>query len=555
MAAARAPKPHIFVIETQATKDAHLVRDLENRFGHDYEIRTSDGSEAGLRDLQTAATNDVKLAAVAAPLRTPDGRGLALLTQARELHPGAKRFLIIDMGDVGALPDIRVALTLGHIDFYFGVPYANPEQELYPLFGEALRQWTEDNQPTGNVAFILDAVGSDGGRRLFSFVDRNGIPAKLYDIDSADGRELIARHDLPTERVPVVLLWNGEILIEPTIHELMEGLGHKTHPRLDRYDVAIVGAGPAGLASSVYASSEGLDVVVIEGTALGGQAGTSSKIRNYLGFNWGITGPDLTFRAWRQAEQLGVEFVLTRTADSVARRGAEIALTLSNGEDIHARAVILAGGVNYRRLGITAVDDLVGRGVFYGATTSDAKTMTGLDVYVLGGGNSAGQAAAYLGQSGANVTVLIRGESLAKTMSSYLIAEITIMDNVAIRTFTEVVDAGTEGQLETLILRDRNTGATSEVHADALFVFIGAKPETAWLEGSVALDDHGFIRTGRDLEPGEWPLGRQPFHLETSVPGVFAAGDIRWRSVKRVASAVGEGSAAILLVHEYLEEN
>jgi thioredoxin reductase (NADPH) len=555
MAAVPASKPHIFVVETQATMDAHLVHDLESRFGHAYEIHTSDGTKAGLRDLEAAARNGVRVAIVAAPLWTRDGHGIAFLSRVRELHPGAKHFLIIDMGDVGALPDIRVALTLGHIDFYFGVPYATPEGEVYPLFGEALRLWTGDHQPTRVVASIFDEAGSDRGRSLFTVLDRNGIPAKLYDVGSVQGRELVAQHSLPTERKPFALLWNGRILIEPTIHELMEGLGHNTHPRLNRYDVAIVGAGPAGLASSVYASSEGLDVVVIEGMAKGGQAGTSSKIRNYLGFNWGISGPELTYNAWRQAEQLGVEFVETRRAETLARRGEEIALTLSNGEEIRARAVVLAGGVNYRRLGIPAVDDLVGRGVFYGATVSDAKTMTGLDVCVLGGGNSAGQTAAFLGHSGANVTVLIRGESLAKTMSSYLIAEITTMDNVAIRTCTEVVDAGSDNQLETLTLRDKNSGATSNVHADALFVFIGAKPETAWLEGTIALDDHGFIRTGRDLEPGDWPLDRQPFHLETSMPGVFAAGDIRCRSVKRVASAVGEGSAAILLVHEYLAEN
>jgi thioredoxin reductase (NADPH) len=554
MAAVGAPKPHIFVVETQATKDAHLVRDLQSRFGHDYEIRTSDGSKAARRDLEDAAKDGVRIAVVAAPLWTADGYGIAFLAQARELYPGAKRFLIIGMGDVGALPDIRVALTLGHIDFYFGVPYATAEEEVYPLFGEALRLWALDHQPTKLVASIFDKAGSNRGRSLFNVLDRNGIPVKLFDIDSSQGREMVAKHNLATEPTPAVILWNGQVLIEPTIHELMESVGHNTHPRLDHYDVAIVGAGPAGLASSVYAASEGLDVVVIEGTAKGGQAGTSSKIRNYLGFNWGISGPDLAFRAWQQAEHLGVEFVETRYAETLVRRGGEIALTLSNGEEILARAVILAGGVNYRRLGIPAVDDLVGGGVFYGATASDAKTMTGLDVFVLGGGNSAGQAAAFLGNSGANVTVLIRGESLAKTMSSYLMVEITTMDNIAIRTGTEIVDAGSEQRLETLTLRDRNSGETSVVRADALFVFIGAKPETAWLEGTVALDDHGFIRTGRDLAAEEWPIDRQPFHLETSVPGVFAAGDIRCRSVKRVASAVGEGSAAILLVHEYLAE-
>ena len=554
MVASGAANPHIFVVETQATKDAHLVRDLDSRFGRDYDIRTSDGAASALGDLKTAAANGARIAAIAAPLSMSDGHGIGFLARARELHPGAKRFLIIDMGDVGALPEIRVALTLGHIDFYFGVPYGLPEEEIYPVFGEALRLWTVDNQPTMDVAFLLDVPGSDRGRFLFNVLDRNGIPAKLYDVDSPEARHMVEQHNVPTERAPVVLLWNEQVLIEPTIHELMEGLGHNTHPRLPRYDVAIVGGGPAGLASSVYASSEGLDVVVIEGLALGGQAGMSSKIRNYLGFNWGISGPDFTYRAWRQAEQLGAEFVETRTAERLSRRDDHLALKLSNGEEIVARAVILAGGVNYRRLGVPAVDNLVGSGVFYGAAMSDAKTMTGLDVFVLGGGNSAGQAAAYLGQCGANVTVLLRGESPAKTMSSYLVAEISMMDNVVVRTCCEVVDAGTEQQLETLILRDKNTGATEEVHADALFVFIGAKPQTEWLEGTIALDAYGFIRTGRDIEPREWPLDRQPFHLETSVPGVLAAGDIRCRSFKRVASAAGEGSAAVLLVHEYLAE-
>jgi thioredoxin reductase (NADPH) len=545
-------KPRICVVDTPATVDAGLVRDLNRRFGRDYAISTSDGADTGIRALEAATKRGAPVAVVVAPLWIPDGHGIQYLARARELHPHAKRILVIDMGDVGALPDIRVALTLGHIDFYFGVPASTPEEEIYPVFGEALRQWAADHVAPIDAAVILDTEGSDRGARLWAVMDRNTIPGKFHMIDSPEGRAFVAEHKIPTDRTPVVRLWNGELLIDPTVQELAEGLGHSTRPRLDDYDVAVVGGGPAGLASAVYASSEGLRVVVIEATAIGGQAGTSSKIRNYLGFDWGITGPDFAYRAWRQAEHLGAEFVGMRTVDALATRDGELALTLSSGDEIHARTVILAGGVSYRRLGVPAVDDLVGSGVFYGATMSEAKTMSGLDVFVLGGGNSAGQAAAYLGRSGANVTVLIRGDSLLKTMSQYLVAEISMNDNVTVRTCTEVVGGGSDRQLEMLVLRDKNTGASEEVFADALFIFIGAKPQTAWLEGTIALDGRGFIRTGRDLEADEWTLDRQPFHLETSMPGVFAAGDIRCRSVKRVASAVGEGSTAILLVHEYL---
>ena len=464
---------------------------------------------------------------------------------------------MIAVGDVSAADELNQALTLNQVDSYFGQPWASPEEELYPVIGEAVRIWALQHQPRYDKALIVDTTDGTRGAQLRRWLERNTVNARLLDADSDEGRALLAEHRT-AGRLPVAVLYDGTVLIDPRDDELAEALGARTHPAHDRYDVVIVGAGPAGLAAAVYAGSEGLRALVVEHDAVGGQAGTSSKIRNYLGFPWGINGGELAERASRQAGQLGTEYLVARSATGLRAAGTDRIVTLSSGDEVTATAVVIAGGVTYRRLGVAAVDALIGAGVFYGAAVSEAQSMGGLNVFVLGGGNSAGQAAAHLANGGANVTVLVRGASLAPSMSDYLVREINASPNITVRFTTEIVDAGTAGRLDHLVLRDRADNTTTTIPADALFIFIGARPHTNWLDGVLALDDNGYLLTGPDLQmtdPASWPLTRAPAWLETSVPDVFAAGDIRHGSIKRVAAAVGEGSTAAMLVREHLNRH
>jgi len=481
--------------------------------------------------------------------------GVTFFARAHSLHPSARRIAMVDVGDVSAAAELHQALTLNRVDAYFGQPWASPEEEVYPVIGEALRVWARDHQARFDKAVIIDDPGGSRGIELRGWLERNTVAATLAPTDTPQGRALLTQHRIDVNRLPAVVLYNGTVLTDPAHDELAEALGARTRPRQSRYDVAIIGAGPAGLAAAVYAGSEGLRAIVLEHDTLGGQAGTSTKIRNYLGFPWGVSGGELAERASRQAEQLGAEFNVTRSATDLGTQGTERILTLSNGDRVTASAVVIAGGVAYRRLGVPSVDTLVGAGVFYGAGVSEAESMGGLEVSVLGGGNSAGQAAAHLAHGGARVTLLVRGASLAGSMSDYLAREIDAAPNITVRFATEVVGAGGDRQLDHLVLRDCSDSSTQNVPADALFIFIGARPHTEWLSGILALDDHGFLLTGRDIveaEQSSWPLKRTPAWLETSLPGVFAAGDIRHGSVKRVAAAVGEGSTAAMLVKDYL---
>ncbi len=527
---------------------------LRTRYGSDYAVVVTDSTADAAARLRALRDADEPVALVLAPYRLGDRGGIAFLSEAREVHPGARRVLMLDVGDVSAADDLGQALTLAQVDSYFGQPWASPEEEVYPVLADAVRLWAREHQPRYEKAIIVDAPGGPRGVTLHGWLDRNNVMTTLLAADGERARALLEAHGLTATHLPVVVLYDGRALVDPDESALTEALGARTRPARERYDVAIVGSGPAGLAAAVYAGSEGVAAALIEQRVVGGQAGASAKIRNYLGFPWGVTGAELVERASRQAEQLGTDFVLTRRAEGLRVDGPDRIITLSSGDEVVAATVVLAGGVTYRRLGLAPVDALVGKGVFYGAAPSEARCMGGLDVYVLGGGNSAGQAAAHLAQSGARVTVLIRGASLASSMSDYLVRELAAA-GVAIRCNTEVVDAGSASQLDHLVVRDRVSGETATLAAGALFIFIGARPHTDWLEGAVTLDESGFVLTGRDLieaRPGSWPLDRPPLWLETSMPGVFAAGDIRHGSIKRVAAAVGEGSTAAMLVREQL---
>ncbi|MDP9208671.1 MAG: NAD(P)/FAD-dependent oxidoreductase [Actinomycetota bacterium] len=383
-----------------------------------------------------------------------------------------------------------------------------------------------------------------------------GIPHGWYQADTAAGRRLLEEAGQDGSRLPVVLFHSGQVFVDPSDAELAEALGFGTSPGAGSYDLVIVGAGPAGLAAAVYAASEGLDTLVVEPQVAGGQAGTSAMIRNYLGFPRGIGGGDLANRALEQAWLFGANLVLAQRATGLRADGPRRLVRLSEGSEVSAEAVVVASGVSWRRLGVPELEALVGAGVFYGAAGAEARAMEGQEVFVVGAGNSAGQAALHLAKHAASVTLLVRGPDLAKSMSEYLIQELEQAPNVAVRLRTQVVGGLGGHRLEGLVLRHRDTETIDEVPAAALFVMIGGEPRTEWLAG-VERDDRGYILTGHDLlgpggTPAGWPLQRPPLLLETSIPGVFAAGDVRHRSVKRVASAVGEGAVAVQLVHQYL---
>ncbi len=444
------------------------------------------------------------------------------------------------LGGVRSQPGV----DLNVVDYYVGHPWATGEEELYPVAGEALRVWTRDKQVQYEKVTIVDAPDGRRGLEFESWLSRNAVVTSFHTTTSPTGASLVAG-PLAGVALPAVLLYNGQVLGDPADDVLAEALGARTRPGNDYYDVTIVGAGPAGLAAAVYAAAEGMRTLVIEKHAIGGQAGTSTKIRNYLGFRWGISGRDLTVEASRQAEQLGAEFVVTRAATALAAHADDLLVTMTSGAVARSGSVIVTGGVAYRQLGIAAVDRLVGRGVFYGAGAPEIEAMSGRRVCVLGAGNSAGQAACALAAAGADVSLLVRGDAVGASMSDYLVQQVTGTRNIVVRTGTAVVDARGTQWLEALVVRGGD--ATAEIAADGLFVFVGARPHTEWLANTLELDGNGFVLTGRDLHsqvPAAW--------LESSLPGVFAAGDIRFGSIKRVAAAVGEGSTAAMLARDHL---
>lgn len=532
------PMPSIVVVASDPTLRTVLVDTLGRRFGSDYRI-VSVAPEGHAGPLDDELPPGEPVAAVLAPIGTADIDALADVV-AR--HRTARRIAVVGVGDTSVADELSRALTLGQVDSYVGYPWSSPEEELFPLVSEALRLWAHDNRLRFNKVTVVDRAGNGAGAALVSLLDRNSVASRLHSAESPEGRALLDG-PLADTALPAVLLWDGRVLAAPTAPELVEALGVRTDPAGGTYDVTVVGGGPAGLAAAVYAASEGLRTVLLEVEAVGGQAGTSTKIRNYLGFPWGVRGADLAQMAHRQAEQLGAEIVATRAATTIEPDGDDLLVTLSSETVIRSRRVVLAGGVTYRRTGVDSVDALIGRGVFYGAAAGEVSSMGGLQVFVLGGGNSAGQAAAHLAKAGAHVTVLVRRDSLRHSMSDYLITQLEGTANVTIRCSVRVTGAEGDPHLVALELDDTATGDRTSVPADALFVFIGAVPRTDWLEGVVELDDHGFVATGRD--GAEW--------LETSMPGVYAAGDIRSGSIKRVAAAVGEGSTASMLARESLE--
>jgi thioredoxin reductase (NADPH) len=555
------PGPVILAVADRPKVLAALAGDLERRFGGDYRVLAEGSPAAAVATLERlTAPPDDPVALVIADRRMEDLDGLALLLRAHELHPAAKRVLLEHRGEWTSGEPVVRAMTLGQVDYLLFRPWLPPEQFLYLPVSEFLAAWEKSRAPSQEAIQIVGRRWASRSHELREILARVGIPYGFYPDESPDGRRLLEQAGVDGRRLPVVLFPRGRVLVDPSDAELAEALGFGTRPATGSCDVLIVGAGPAGLAAAVYAASEGLATQVLEPGVPGGQAGTSSLIRNYLGFPYGLSGEELTSRAVQQAWLFGADLVLARAATRLRAAGPDRVVRLSGGGEVTARAVILATGVAWRRLGVPALEALNGAGVFYGAAGSEARAMRGEDVFVVGAGNSAGQAAVHLSAYAASVTIVTIDERLGEFMSDYLVQTVQATPNIAVVPHTEVVDGHGRQRLEGLTLRDRHTGATRTVAASAVFVLIGAEPRTDWLEGVVARDERGYVLTGRDLlgaggrPPASWPLERPPLLLETSLPGVFAAGDVRYRSVKRVASAVGEGSIAVQLVHEYLAE-
>lgn len=544
--------PLLVVSVDDADIRKRLDADLSARFAPMFDVVAGVVDEAAAM-LDAFADRGRRVAAViAAPPHVDRAvEDADVLGGVRRWHPDARRILLVGRGQWRGHP-VRQAMALGRVDSYLFHPWSPREQWLYLPMSEQLAEWSR-SQPPEQVAFtIVGAPGDPRSHELRDAMTRGAIPFAFHPPTSPAGRALLRRVGQDGSRLPVLEDYTGKVLVQPTDADLVEALGFRRRARDLRCDVAVVGAGPSGLSAAVYAASEGLSTVIIDPGVPGGQAGTSSMIRNYLGFPRGVSGSDLASRAIEQAWLFGAEMLLSVAVVGMEVDGTERTLVTSDGGRLTTRAVVLAMGVGWRRLRVPALVPLVGAGVFYGAAATEADAMRGRQVAVVGGGNSAGQAALHLARHAAGVTMVIRRDSLAETMSDYLVREIGDEPAIAVRPGAEVVDAVTDGVLRALVLRDRRTGAESTMETAALFVMIGAAPRTDWLDPVVARDADGFVLTGHDLPLDAWPLSRPPTYLETNVPGVFAVGDVRHGSTKRVASAVGAGAIAVHLVHEYL---
>ena len=554
--------PAILTVDDDPAVSRAVARDLRRHYGERYRIVRAESGPDALETLNELKLRGDTVAVFVADYRMPQMSGIEFLEEAMDIYPLARRVLLTAYADTHAAID---AINVVDLDHYLLKPWDPPEEKLYPVIDGLLEAW----HATGDRAIphtkVIGHRWNERSWEVRQFLARNQHSFRSFMADEAKGKQLLDAAGLDGYQLPVVITEQGETLVEPTNAELAAMLGLSTSPSLEMYELAVIGGGPAGLAAAVYGASEGLKTVLIEETTTGGQAGRSSRIENYLGFPTGVSGAELTTSARRQAERFGAEVITTRKAVRLQAGDSGTARTIEfeDGSSVGAQAVILATGVDYRQLQVTGCWDdpdnpacnFVGRGVFYGASVSEASECKGEDVYIVGGANSAGQAAMFMSRTAKSVTLLVRGPSLEASMSYYLIRQIEKNDNITVRTCTEVVDTlGEDDHLTGLVLFDKQSGAKETVECDRLCCFIGAEPRTDWLD-VVAKDDHGFILSGPDLKDvSGWTLDRPPHHLETSVPGVFVAGDVRAESAKRVAAAVGEGSMAVMLVHRYLAE-
>ena len=545
-------RPAILAVDDEPAVLAAVARDLRRGFGERFRVLRAPSGAEGLEVLAELRRRGEQVAMLIADQRMPGMAGTEYLVQARKLVPDAKRVLLTAYADTEAA---IAAINEVALDYYLLKPWDPPEEQLFPVVEDLLTTWESGTALESGGVRLVGHRFSKESHDLRDFLVRNRVPARWLDVErDGEARELLRVAGVDAERLPVALLEDGSVLERPSILELAERLGVAGTPAQDHYDLVVVGGGPAGLAAAVYGASEGLKTIMVEREAPGGQAGQSSRIENYLGFPAGLSGSDLARRATDQARRLGAELLTVQEAVGLRAEGAARLVSLSGGGVLSASCVIVASGVSYRQLDTPGFAELTGAGIYYGAAMTEARACSQQHVVVIGAANSAGQAAVYFGGYAAKVTMLVRGPSLEKSMSHYLIEQIAARENIEVRTGTSATAAESEdGRLRRLRVRGPD-GGEEPLEADACFVFIGASPRTDWLDGVLARDERGFILAGRDVQANGWPLQREPYVLETTVPGVFVAGDVRARSIKRVASAVGEGSMAVSLIHEYLVE-
>jgi thioredoxin reductase (NADPH) len=553
-------KPIILALDDDQAVLHSVVRDLRKAYGKDYRILSTASAKEALESLNDLASQEATLALFVVDQRMPEMSGVDFLKQAREKFPSAKKVLLTAYSDTDAAIQ---AINEVQLDYYFTKPWDPPEEKLYPVLDGLLADWQTAYQPPYAGIRVVGYQYSPKSHQLKDFMAGNLIPYQWLDLESnAEAKKLVEKWGCSAKDLPLLIFEDGQALCNPDIKEVAEKAGLQQQASSTYYDVVIVGAGPAGLAAAVYGASEGLRTLLIEKKAPGGQAGTSSRIENYLGFPNGLSGSELTHRAVAQASRFGAEVLAPQEVTDIAvKKGGYKLLTLSDGSQVSTRSIIITTGVDYKKLNNESLDAYTGAGVYYGAATTEGRTCQKLKVVVVGGGNSAGQAATYLSQYASEVVILCREESLQESMSQYLIDQLEALENVQIRSNTEIVEARGEDRLEALQLKNNQSGEEwLEEEVGAVFIFIGARPYTDWLPITILKNKEGFIETGRELMHYPdyskfWTIKREPYLLETCTPGIFAAGDVRAGAMNRVASAVGEGAMAIKFVHQYLSDH
>lgn len=548
-------KPVLLAVDDEPAVLSAVARDLRRQYGNDYRIVRADSGASALEALEQLRLKGDAVALLIADQRMPVMSGVDFLHSAMELYPEAKRVLLTAYADTEAA--IK-AINEVQLDHYLMKPWDPPEERLYPTVDELLDDWLASTQPSYEGIRVIGHRWSAASFELKDFLTRALVPYHWLDVEAdEEAAELLELAGTDGKTLPVVIFDDGTTLIAPTLSEVAERVGRRTQASMPAYDLIIVGGGPAGLGAAVYGASEGLTTLLIERETTGGQAVTSSKIENYLGFPRGISGADLMDSAYRQAARFGAEILITREVGGLELRDPFRVIKLADGQEYVCKALVIASGVQYRKLEAEGVERLTDAGVYYGGATTEGRNFAGEDVFIVGGGNSAGQAAMFLAGFARSVTILIRGEALGATMSQYLVDRIDEASNVHVRPTVQVAAVDGKERLESVTLENLKSGERDTVPAGAMFIFIGAMPRTEWVDGVVERDRYGFILTGPEVvrdghRPKGWWAERDPFWLESSVPGIFVAGDVRSKSIKRVASAVGEGAMAVSLIHQHL---
>jgi thioredoxin reductase (NADPH) len=550
----RPDRPVLLTVDDDPSVSRSVARDLRRQYGeHHRVVRASSGAEA-METLRELKLRGEQVAVLLADYRMPEMSGIEFLESAMDLYPRARRALLTAYADTDAA---IAAINVVDVDHYLLKPWEPPEEKLYPVIDAMLDTYHAAGDSEVRETKVVGHRWSAPSFEVRDFLARNAVPYRWFVVDEPEGQRLLAAAGVGSDRLPLVVTPEGDALVAPTTTEVAAAVGLSTTPATDFYDLVVVGGGPAGLGAAVYGASEGLRTLLVEREATGGQAGQSSRIENYLGFPDGVSGAQLTDRARRQAVKFGTEILTARDVTALRTNGPARVVRFGDGIEVAAHAVIIATGVSYRDLDAPGVSELSGSGLFYGSAATEASDCVDADVYIVGGANSAGQAAVFFSRVAKSVTLVVRADSLEVSMSQYLIEQLQAIDNVTLRLCTVVAEAHGDGHLEALTLQHVVSGASERVDTGHAFVFIGAQPRTEWLDGTLLRDERGFLLTGPDLvvdgqRPRGWPLDRDPWPLEASIPGVFVAGDARADSVKRVASAVGEGAMAVTLAHRYL---